>query len=66
MVGRLHAQGADTVKRALRVAEAIEHEVRALARQGLCDAEANAAGGTGDEGSLAFDHGDAPGSFQKL
>ena len=41
---------------AFRIAETVEHDVGALARQADGDTQANAAGGAGDEGSLAFEH----------
>lgn len=43
--------------RAIHIAKAVEHDVGTLARQGLGDAKTNAAGGAGDEGSFAFQHG---------
>ena len=38
------------------IAEAVEHQVRALARQRPGDAQSDAAGRTGDERELAFQH----------
>ena len=40
-----------------RLAEAVEDDVGTLAGQGLGDAKADAAGGAGDEGGLAREHG---------
>ena len=41
---------------ALCIAKAIEHHMGALACQSLGDSQADAAGGTGNEGRLAFEH----------
>jgi hypothetical protein len=57
VVADLHAERGDLRLRPFNVAEAIEHDVRALAGQRPGDAEADAAGGTCDEGGLAFQHG---------
>ena len=40
----------------IHIAKTVEHDVGALAGQGLGNPKANAAGGTGDEGSFAFQH----------
>jgi hypothetical protein len=41
---------------AFHIAKAVEHDVGALARQRFGNAQANAAGGAGDEGRFAFQH----------
>ena len=40
----------------LVIAKTVEHDVRALARQRLCNPQADAAGGAGNEGGFAFQH----------
>ena len=42
--------------RTVHVAKAVEHDVRPLARERLGDAQADAAGGAGDEGGFAVQH----------
>ena len=60
VVGHLHlrrsACGQNFGTGAVHIAKTIEHDVRALAGQGLSDSEANATGGAGDEGGFAFQH----------
>jgi hypothetical protein len=55
VVGRLHAQRFDCGLGAHHVAKAVEHDVGALARQAQGHAQADAAGGTGDECGLALE-----------
>ena len=57
VVAHLHAERGDLRLRALDVAEAVEHDVRALPRQRERHAEADAAGRAGHESSLSFEHG---------
>ena len=53
VIGHLGAQAANVGQRAFHVTKAIEHDVRALFGQLSGNAQANAAGRTGDEGRLA-------------
>jgi hypothetical protein len=55
VVPHLDARAA-TSARALHVAKAVEHDVGALAGQRLGNAQADAAGGAGDECGFAFEH----------
>jgi hypothetical protein len=52
----LDAQRGNLGARALVIAKAVEHDVRTLARQRLCNPQADAAGGAGNEGGFAFQH----------
>jgi hypothetical protein len=54
-VGR--PSGLDLGLGAVGIAEAVEHDLGALGSQGLGDAQADAAGGASDEGSLSCEHG---------
>ncbi|MNR28926.1 hypothetical protein D3C85_1462750 [compost metagenome] len=57
----LHPVPGDLGQRRARVAEAVEHDVGACAGQHLGNAQADAAGGTGDECSFASQcHAKAP------
>jgi hypothetical protein len=58
VVAHLHAELADLLLRAVDIAESVEHDVGALARQAEGDAEADAAGGSGHQRSLSFEHGE--------
>ena len=50
------AQGLDL----LGVAKAVEHDIGPLPRQGAGNSQTDAAGRTGDDGDLAFQHGASP------
>ena len=56
VVADLAAEGGDLALGRVDVAEAIEHDVGALAGQHLGDAQADAAGRAGDEGGLSLQH----------
>ncbi|MNY41542.1 hypothetical protein D3C86_1763660 [compost metagenome] len=60
MIGHLGAEGParglDLGARPFDIAKTVEHDVRALLCQRLGDAEADAAGGSSDESSFAFQH----------
>ena len=45
---------------AFDVAKAVHHDIGALGGQGFGQTEANAAGGAGNEGGFAFEHGSVP------
>jgi hypothetical protein len=56
VIADLHAECRDLGLRGLEFAEAVQHDVRALCRQALGHAQADAAGGAGDEGGFSFEH----------
>ena len=57
VVGHLGAKRGDFLLRRLGVAKTVEHDVGALGGQRFGDAQADAAGGAGDEGGFIFQHG---------
>jgi len=54
----LDAESGNFSARAFRVAETIEHDVRALLRRGLGNSKADATGGPRDKRGFAFEHDD--------
>jgi hypothetical protein len=56
VVGDLHTQRGDLGLGAFGVTKAVEHDVGALAGQGLGNAQADAAGGARDEGGFVLEH----------
>ena len=56
VVGHVHAERTDLGLRAFGVAKTVEHNVGALARQRLGDAQTNTAGRSGHEGCLVLQH----------
>ncbi|MNZ93880.1 hypothetical protein D3C78_1129720 [compost metagenome] len=64
VVGHLGACGAASGQhfgaRPVDIPKTVEHDIRALLSEGLGDAQADAAGGTSDKSSFAFQHGRSP------
>jgi hypothetical protein len=59
VVGHLHAECRDLGLGAFDIAKTVEHNVCALCCEGLGNTQADAAGGAGNECSLAIQHGES-------